>query len=196
MRETWTCGRCGLTDATVLNLDTGNAYHPEWRNCVAAVQQQLAAARAEVETLTRDRDGWERRTKELGSVVIRSWALLRDWWQYAHLEEREEPFADALARAIAADAEHDKYALAEMKRLRDENGALAADLAAVRKVEEWEGPRGTRIKWVEAPREPQSEWRAWSWGLRATANPRIVATGDSIIALGRALAAQEGAHER
>ena len=75
----------------------------------------------------------------------------------------------------------------------ERNKSLEADLAAVRGVEAWEGLRGTRIKWVEAPREPQSEWRAWSWGLRATANPRIVATGDSIIALGRALAAQEGA---
>ena len=153
--------------------------------------EYIATARAQVEKLTRDRDGWERRTKELGSVVIRAWALLRDWWQYAHLEEREEPFADALARAIAADAEHDKYALAEIRRWKDECEKRSADLAAVRKVEEWEGLRWTRIKWVEAPREPQSEWRAWSWGLRATANPRIVATGDSIIALGRALAAQE-----
>lgn len=71
--------------------------------------------------------------------------------------------------------------------------ALTADLAAVRKVEDWEGARGTRINWVEAPRESQNEWRAWSWGLRATASPRIVARGDTIIALGRALAAQEGA---
>ena len=85
----------------------------------------LAAARAEVETLTRDRDGWERRTKELGSVVIRAWALLRDWWQYAQLEEREEPFVDALTRALAADAEHDAYALAEIRRWRDVAGEAA-----------------------------------------------------------------------
>ena len=105
---------------------------------------------------------------------------------------------NALKRRIKSE-----QALGEVARLRDalaaaraQVEALTADFAAVRKVEEWEGLRATRIKWVEAPREPQSEWRAWSWGLRATANPRIVATGDSIIALGRALAAQEGAHER
>jgi len=87
--------------------------------------EYIAAARAEVETLTRDRDGWERRTKELGSVVIRAWALLRDWWQYAQLEEREEPFVDALTRALAADAEHDAYALAEIRRWRDVAGEAA-----------------------------------------------------------------------
>ena len=87
--------------------------------------EYIAAARAEVETLTRDRDGWERRTKELGSVVIRAWALLRDWWQYAQLEEREEPFVDALTRALAADAEHDAYALAEIRRWRDMAGEAA-----------------------------------------------------------------------
>ena len=89
------------------------------------IMDALAAARAEVETLTRDRDGWERRTKELGSVVIRAWALLRDWWQYAQLEEREEPFVDALTRALAADAEHDAYALAEIRRWRDVAGEAA-----------------------------------------------------------------------
>lgn len=87
--------------------------------------EYIAAARAEVETLTRDRDGWERRTKELGSVVIRAWALLRDWWQYAQLEEREEPFVDALTRALAADAAHDAYALAEIRRWRDVAGEAA-----------------------------------------------------------------------
>lgn len=87
--------------------------------------EYIAAARAEVETLTRDRDGWERRTKEIGSVVIRAWALLRDWWQYAQLEEREEPFVDALTRALAADAEHDAYALAEIRRWRDVAGEAA-----------------------------------------------------------------------
>lgn len=92
---------------------------------VVQLRDQLAAARAEVETLTRDRDGWERRTKELGSVVIRAWALLRDWWQYAQLEEREEPFVDALTRALAADAEHDAYALAEIRRWRDVAGEAA-----------------------------------------------------------------------
>lgn len=92
---------------------------------VVQLRDQLAAARAEVETLTRDRDGWERRTKELGSVVIRAWALLRDWWQYAQLEEREEPFVDALTRALAADAAHDAYALAEIRRWRDVAGEAA-----------------------------------------------------------------------
>ena len=92
---------------------------------VEQLRAELAAARAEVETLTRDRDGWERRTKELGSVVIRAWALLRDWWQYAQLEEREEPFVDALTRALAADAEHDAYALAEIRRWRDVAGEAA-----------------------------------------------------------------------
>jgi hypothetical protein len=87
--------------------------------------EYIAAARAEVETLTRDRDGWERRTKEIGSVVIRAWALLRDWWQYAQLEEREEPFVDALTRALAADAAHDAYALAEIRRWRDVAGEAA-----------------------------------------------------------------------
>ena len=92
---------------------------------LSGILSALAAARAEVQTLTRDRDGWERRTKELGSVVIRAWALLRDWWQYAQLEEREEPFVDALTRALAADAEHDAYALAEIRRWRDVAGEAA-----------------------------------------------------------------------
>lgn len=42
MSETWTCGRCGIADAGVLNLGTGNAYHPEWAHCVTALRQQLA----------------------------------------------------------------------------------------------------------------------------------------------------------
>ena len=92
---------------------------------IKARSKELAAARAEVETLTRNRDGWERRTKELGSVVIRAWALLRDWWQYAQLEERDEPFVDALTRALAADAAHDAYALAEIRRWRDVAGEAA-----------------------------------------------------------------------
>ena len=75
MRETWTCSRCGLTDATVLNLDTGNAYHPEWRNCVAAVQQQLAAARAEVERLRTALETISAETISLRSYSIAQRAL-------------------------------------------------------------------------------------------------------------------------
>ena len=116
-------------DATYLDeclrLRGGVSADPDDDRAIRNALNELAAARAEVEKLTRDRDGWERRTKEIGSVVIRAWALLRDWWQYAQLEEREEPFVDALTRALAADAEHDAYALAEIRRWRDVAGEAA-----------------------------------------------------------------------
>ena len=134
----------------------------------AALQQDLAAARAEVE---------------------KSQALCNRWIEAA--------LRSATTLHVAFDPTNPEGFMhaqtAHVLGIIERNKSLEADLAAVRGVEAWEGLRGTRIKWVEAPREPQSEWRAWSWGLRATANPRIVATGDSIIALGRALAAQEGA---
>jgi hypothetical protein len=42
-----TCERCGITDALVLDLDTGGAYHPELLHCIAALKLEagnLAAA--------------------------------------------------------------------------------------------------------------------------------------------------------
>lgn len=141
----------------------------------------LAAARAEVENLTRDRDGWERRTKEIGSVVIRAWALLRDWWQYAQLEEREEPFVDALKRALAADAEHDAYALAEIRRWRDECEMRDADLAAVRKEND---------TWRAIARDAAAVPEYLS-EMNPSATKAIVLA--MRVALYRALAAQEGA---
>lgn len=63
---------------------------------------------------------------------------------------------------------------------------------AVQAVEEWEGPRNGRTYWIEAPRGPQQQlWRAWAWSDRATANPRVVATADSLAALGRTLRKQK-----
>ena len=144
----------------------------------AALQQDLAAARAEVERLT------ARLEIDLGGsdkIDELTYALEYVRTEVGQARRTSTYWKDELAAANR-----------ECEALSVRASKAEADLAAVRKVEEWEGLRGTRIKWVEAPREPQSEWRAWSWGLRATANPRIVATGDSIIALGRALAAQEG----
>ena len=42
MSETlWTCARCGITDAKVLNLDTGSECHPELSQCIAALRARL-----------------------------------------------------------------------------------------------------------------------------------------------------------
>ena len=98
---------------------------PASRSDAEEFLDRIASDARRIEELERERDGWERRTKEIGSVVIRAWALLRDWWQYAQLEEREEPFVDALTRALAADAAHDAYALAEIRRWRDVAGEAA-----------------------------------------------------------------------
>ncbi len=38
MSEMWTCGRCGIKDKNVLNLDTGGTYHPELLDCIAALR--------------------------------------------------------------------------------------------------------------------------------------------------------------
>ena len=37
---TYTCGRCGLTDDSVLNLDTGGAFHPELVHCITMLRQR------------------------------------------------------------------------------------------------------------------------------------------------------------
>lgn len=37
-----TCGRCGIADARVLDLDTGGAYHPEPRHCIELLRERLA----------------------------------------------------------------------------------------------------------------------------------------------------------
>lgn len=37
---TYTCGRCGLTDDSVLNLDTGGAFHPELFHCITMLRQR------------------------------------------------------------------------------------------------------------------------------------------------------------
>lgn len=109
------------------------------------IDREVAAARREVETaqaesrlrgetidaLRKEVAGWEERTKHLGSVVLRAWEVLRKWWQWSKLEDRDEPFADALARAIAEDASHDAYALSEMRRLNED---LAASRAALEDV--------------------------------------------------------------
>ncbi|WP_353265833.1 hypothetical protein [Gemmatimonas sp.] len=47
----YTCVRCGLTDKTVLDLDTGSACHPELRDCIAWLRAQLAAAERERDQL-------------------------------------------------------------------------------------------------------------------------------------------------
>lgn len=50
-----TCGRCGIADDTVLDLDTGGAYHPELRHCIATLRAQLAGVREKVEKMERRR---------------------------------------------------------------------------------------------------------------------------------------------
>ena len=37
-----TCGRCNMADGTVLDLDTGGAYHPELMHCIAALRKGAA----------------------------------------------------------------------------------------------------------------------------------------------------------
>jgi len=38
------CKRCGLTDENLLDIGTGSCCHPEWWDCVAALQERLAIA--------------------------------------------------------------------------------------------------------------------------------------------------------
>lgn len=105
---------------------------------VAAARREVETAQAEsrlrgetIDALRKEVAGWEERTKHLGSVVLRAWEVLRKWWQWSKLEDRDEPFADALARAIAEDASHDAYALSEMRRLNED---LATSRAALEDV--------------------------------------------------------------
>lgn len=111
---------------------------------VAAARREVETAQAEsrlrgetIDALRKEVAGWEERTKHLGSVVLRAWEVLRKWWQWSKLEDRDEPFADALARAIAEDASHDAYALSEMRRLNEDLAASRAALEDVRRVEKW-----------------------------------------------------------
>jgi hypothetical protein len=41
-----TCARCGLTDATVLDLDTGSACHPELLHCIRRLRERIEALEA------------------------------------------------------------------------------------------------------------------------------------------------------
>ena len=111
---------------------------------VAAARREVETAQAEsrlrgetIDALRKEVAGWEERTKHLGSVVLRAWEVLRKWWQWSKLEDRDEQFADALARAIAEDASHDAYALSEMRRLNEDLAASRAALEDVRRVEKW-----------------------------------------------------------
>jgi hypothetical protein len=38
-----TCARCGLTDDTVLDLDTGSACHPELLHCIRRLRERVEA---------------------------------------------------------------------------------------------------------------------------------------------------------
>lgn len=35
------CGRCGIADASVLDLDTGGAYHPELAHCITTLRARV-----------------------------------------------------------------------------------------------------------------------------------------------------------
>lgn len=94
----------------------------------------IATLTAEVERLQRQSDGWERRVKHLGSVVLRAWVVLRGWWHYGTEERDDEPFAEALERAVAAAKAHDAYALAEAQKWRDATATARSD--ALREVRE------------------------------------------------------------
>ena len=39
--ERHTCGRCGLSDDSVLDLDTGGAYHRELFHCITKLRQHV-----------------------------------------------------------------------------------------------------------------------------------------------------------
>ena len=94
----------------------------------------IATLTAEVERVRGERDGWERRTKYLGSVVSRAWIVLRGWWHYETEERDDEPFVEALERAVAADRAHDAYSLAEAQKWRDATATARAD--ALKEVRE------------------------------------------------------------
>ena len=92
-----------------------------------AIYKYIATLTAEVERVRGERDGWERRTKYLGSVVSRAWIVLRGWWHYETEERDDEPFVEALERAVAADRAHDAYSLAEAQKWRDATATARAD---------------------------------------------------------------------
>lgn len=96
-------------------------------NAVTSLLARIATLTAEVERVRGERDGWERRTKYLGSVVSRAWIVLRGWWHYETEERDDEPFVEALERAVAADRAHDAYSLAEAQKWRDATATARAD---------------------------------------------------------------------
>jgi hypothetical protein len=61
MKNDKTCARCGRSDASVLDLDTGSAFHPEPADCLRAelaeVKAKLAAAEAFVAKAAKTADG-------------------------------------------------------------------------------------------------------------------------------------------
>lgn len=172
---------------------------------VAAARREVETAQAEsrlrgetIDALRKEVAGWEERTKHLGSVVLRAWEVLRKWWQWSKLEDRDEPFADALARAIAEDASHDAYALSEMRRLNEEaerqagvicnlNTDLAASRAAledVRRVEKWLAKDFQLGRYVKTTGSGKL--------VAIEEDPDMAVVAISLEALGRALAQEAG----
>ena len=100
-----------------------------------------------------------------------------------HAVLREIDCANEMARANAAEEERD--------RMAEEVGQLTADLAAVRKVEEWHGGlTGRHIVQCADGRFVAAHYPA-----QQTAGAERIAAGPlDLVSLGRALAAQEGAN--
>lgn len=40
-----TCGRCGIADEAVLDLDTGGAFHPELQHCISRLRAEVEDVR-------------------------------------------------------------------------------------------------------------------------------------------------------
>lgn len=158
---------------------------------VAAARREVETAQAEsrlrgetIDALRKEVAGWEERTKHLGSVVLRAWEVLRKWWQWSKLEDRDEPFADALARAIAEDASHDAYALSEMRRLNEDLAASRAALEDVRRVEKWLAKDFQLGRYVKTTGSGKL--------VAIEEDPDMAVVAISLEALGRALAQEAG----
>ena len=117
--------------------------------------------------------------RELAEYIAAARAEVEKLKRHAVL--REIDCANEMARANAAEEERD--------RMAEEVGQLTADLAAVRKVEEWHGGlTGRHIVQCADGRFVAAHYPA-----QQTAGAERIAAGPlDLVSLGRALAAQEG----
>lgn len=77
MAEVNTCGRCGIADASVLNLDTGGTYHREPRQCINLLRVAADALNAQRD---RERLDWlDARMCSKGQNAHGGYGYFVDW---------------------------------------------------------------------------------------------------------------------